>query len=185
MKKTSFIILIYILAAGFLLSACSTQPVIATQARAGAELGAYKTFAFKPEAGKDENGNASIASTYMKSAIGKEMSAQGYQFSEINPDLWVDFSSRVVNKPKKSAGPIINLGMFGSHGGVSLGVPLAGNVSKGNKVTRVSLELLDLKRKEVVWEGAYEAGLAESGMADPSAEINTAVNILFSKFPVK
>ncbi len=183
MKK--FLTFTYLLCSVLLLTACSTQPILTTQARAGAELSAYKTYAFKPSAGTDASGNASITSAHIKSAVAREMSARGYQFSEVDPDLWVDFTLSVVNQPKKNTGPVINLGMFGSHGGVSVGIPVAGSKSNINEVNRISIDLLDNKRREVVWEGSYEAGFTERDSADPSIAVNAAINILFSKFPVK
>jgi hypothetical protein len=176
---------VYLLAIGFLLSACSTQPVVTAQARVGAELGSYKTYAFEPSAGKDAYGNASIASTHVKTAVRKEMASRGYTFSEIGSDILVNFNASIVNLPKKSSGAVLNLGMFGSYGGVSLGVPVSAAGANDNKANRIFLELLDTKRKEVVWEGAYVGALSEQDLAEPSVSIYKAVNSIFSRFPIQ
>ncbi len=168
-----------------LLTACSTQPVVTSQARAGAQLASYKTYAFKASAGKDSYGNASIASAHLKAAIDKELASRGYSINEANPDIVVDFSISMIKLAKKSSGPTINLGMFGSRGGVSLGVPVNGGAANYHNANRIILELLDTKRREVVWEGAYEGVQSEQNRADPSADIYIAVNSIFRRFPIK
>lgn len=174
-----------LLALAALLSACSTQPVVSSQTRAGAEFSAYKTYSFKPSAGTDANGNASIASAHVKAAVRKEMTDRNYAFSETNPDILVDFNASIVRRAKKSSGPTISLGMFGSHGGVSLGVPVSAGGANDNKVSRVVIELLDVKRAEVIWEGAYEGVQSEQDLADPSISTYKAIHSIFSRFPIK
>jgi Domain of unknown function (DUF4136) len=178
-------LVIGLLALTALLSACSTQPVVTSQTRVGTELSAYKTYAFKLSAGKDAYGNASIASAHLKAAIHKEMSSRGYTLNESNPDILLDFNASMINRPKKSSGPTLSLGMFGSHGGVSLGVPVTGAGANSNKVSRIFLELVDVKRAEVVWEGAYEGAQSAQELADPSLSIYKAVHSIFSRFPIK
>lgn len=175
----------FVFVAVLLLSACSTQPVLTSQVRAGTELGAYRSFAFKPSAGVDANGNVGITSAHVRAAISKEMTERRYIFSEVNPDIWVDFNTSIVSRPKKSSAPTINIGMFGSNGGVSIGVPVSGAGNKSNMVSRIGIELLDIKRKEVIWEGVYEGALSEQDLANPSANIYPAVHSIFSRFPIK
>lgn len=181
MKTPLFAIL---LIAAALLPACSTQPIVTAQARPGADLRAYATYAFRPGAGTDSSGNAGIDSGHVKNAVHQEMAARGYTFSEYNPDLLVDFSVSSFNRQKSTMVPNVSLGAWGSNGGISLGLPAAMG-SNEVTVSRVSLGLLDSRRREVVWEGVYEGEAPGPGRTDPGYAIQQAVHGIFMKFPIK
>jgi len=167
-----------------LLPACSTQPVVSAQTRQGVDMSAFKTYAFKPGAGADAAGVTGITAAQVMAAVRMEMNARGFVYTESNPELLVDFSSGVFSQPKKSNGPRLNLGAFGSYGGVSLGVPV-GTGSNDEKAIRIGLDLLDARRREAVWEGVYEAALPQGDTANPSAAVQNAVHVMFTRFPIQ
>jgi len=172
------------LLAAALLPACSTQPVVSAQTRQGVDMRAFTSYAFKPGAGTDAAGVTGITDAQVMAAVRLEMNARGYVYNVSNPDLLVDFSSGVFSRPKTSNGPRLNLGAFGSYGGVSLGVPV-GTGANDEKAIRISLELLDAARREAVWEGVYEAALPQGDAANPSAAVQNAVHAMFTRFPIQ
>lgn len=174
----------FLLIAAAMLPACSTQPIVTAQTRQGADMRAYGTYAFKPGAGTDPAGNAGIVSSYVKNAVRQEMAARGYAFAEFNPDLLVDFSVSSFSRQKTTMVPSVSIGAWGSYGGINLGLP-ATLGSNEVMVSRVSLGLLDSRRREVVWEGIYEGELSGSERADPGYAIQQAVHGIFMKFPIK
>lgn len=180
--KTLLVAILFI--ATLVLPACSTQPVVSAQARQGVDLRAYRSFAFRPGAGTDAAGNASIVSGYVKDAVRREMAARGYAFADFNPDLLVDFSVSSFGRPKTTMAPSVNLGAWGSHGGISLGLPVTLGSNEAI-VSRIGLSLLDSRRREVVWEGVYEGELSESERANPSYAVQQAVHGIFIRFPIK
>jgi hypothetical protein len=175
---------VYLLAIVFLLSACSTQPVVTAQTRQGVDMRVFKTYAFKPGAGDDTSGVVNISSANVMAAVRTEMSTRGYQYVDFNPDLLVNFDLGVFNRPKTNYAPRVSLGAFGTYGGVGVDVPV-GNGSNEDKVTRLGLELVDARRREVVWEGAYEGVLSNSDLANASVAIQNAVHGIFTYFPIK
>jgi hypothetical protein len=175
---------VLLLASTVFLPACSTQPVVSAQARQGVDLRAFKTYAFKPGAGADASGVTGISSAHVMAAVRREMNARGYVYVDFNPDLLVDFNVGVFSRPKTNYGPRVNLGAFGTYGGVSLDVPV-GTGATEDKVSRLGLELLDARRREVVWEGLYEDVMSGSDVANPSAAIQNAVHGIFTRFPIK
>jgi hypothetical protein len=177
-------LLVVFLAAAALLPACSSQPVVSTQARQGVDLSRYKSFAFLPGAGTDAMGITSISAAQLKAAVRSEMTARGYAYVEASPELLVDFSAGVSVRPKNNYGPRINLGAFGQYGGVSVDVPVGTGVTD-DKVTRIRVELLDNVRREAVWEGVYEGVMTGPELADPALAVQKAVHGMFMKFPIQ
>jgi hypothetical protein len=175
---------VLLLATAILLPACSTQPVVSAQARQGVDMRVFKSYAFKPGAGADAAGITSISSTQVMAAVRLEMNARGFVYADFNPDILVNFNVGMFSRPKSNYGPRLNLGAFGSYGGVSLGVPV-GTGANDDKVTRIGLELLDARRREVVWEGTHEGVMSGSDAANPSVAIQNAVHGIFTQFPIK
>ena len=182
MKHTLSAVLL--LASVVFLPACSTQPVVSAQALQGVDLREFKSYAFKPGAGADATGVTGITSAHVMAAVRTEMNARGYVYVGVNPDLLVDFNVGVFSRPKTNYGPRVNLGAFGTYGGVSVDVPV-GTGATEDKVTRLGLELLDARRRAVIWEGVYEGVMSGGDIANPSAAIQNAVHGIFTRFPIK
>lgn len=53
------------------------------------------------------------------------------------------------------------------------------------KVGTVNIDVIDAKKKQLVWEGTTEGRLTKAIMADPQAAINGAVATIFTQYPTR
>jgi len=83
--------------------------------------------------------------------------------------------------------PSAGVGYYGYLGGYGygFGVPIYNDVETRNyKVGTLSIDVVDARRKELVWEGVLEGTLSKKAMEDPAGAINSAVRQIYTKFPV-
>ncbi len=187
MKNT--ILKTFIFCACLILAACASQPRITTQLRADTNFDNYQTYAWVTPLATDKAGYSTIITSHFKAAVQSQMTARGYTFDANNPDLLINFFSNVENRTESYSNSSINMGYFGYRGGYGygLGVPFFGGgiETRNYKVGTVSIDVVDAKRKELVWEGALEGTLSTKAMQNPGAAIQSAVGQVFTKFPVQ
>src|SRR5690606_31027729 len=86
------------LVTSLVLAGCATGPKVRSDAAANTNFSSYKTFGFMPEPATDKAGYTTLVTQHFKDAITSEMTALGYQFSETNADLLVNFNSNVESR---------------------------------------------------------------------------------------
>lgn len=174
-----------LLAAVLGLGACATRPLIDSQSRAGTDFTAYRSYAYVEQPGTDKAGYSTILTSHFKAAVDREMAARGYVFDAVNPDLLVNFFSNVETRSESYTTPTVRMGYHGYRGGV-IAVPLYGeDVSTRNyRVGTVNIDVVDAKRKELVWEGVLEGALSRKAMRDPAGAVQSAVSQIFQRYPV-
>lgn len=187
MKK---VILKTVLVASVLVMAgCASQPRISSQARVGSDFSSYKTYAWVSPLATDRAGYSTIMTSQFKTAVQAQMAARGFTFDANNPDLLINFFSNVESRSETRGSPSMSIGYFGYRGGYGygMGFPIYGGgiETRNYKVGTVSIDLVDAKRKELVWEGALEGTLSSKAMENPGAAIQSAVGQIYSKFPVQ
>ena len=176
---------------GFALIAagCASQPRISSQSRANTDFSSYKTYAWVTPLATDKAGYSTILTSHFKSAVQAQMAVRGYIFDANNPDLLVNFFSNVETRTETHSSPTMSVGYFGYRGGFGygMGMPLYGNdvETRNYKVGTVSVDVVDAKRKELVWEGSLEGALSSKAMENPAGAIQSAVSQIFSKYPVQ
>jgi hypothetical protein len=52
------------------------------------------------------------------------------------------------------------------------------------KVGTANIDVVDARKKELVWEGVAEGKLTEKVMKDPRAAVNLVVTEIYKQFPV-
>jgi len=176
-----------LLAAGLLLTACATGPKIRANTAPNANLQSYKTYTFPAKLGTDRGDVQTPLTGYFKEAVRREMDARGYQFVESgDADLWVNFHVNAKDQTDVRSTPSMNYGVgyYGYRGG------MYGMYGGGTdvetihyKVGTANIDVVDVSKRELVWEGVAEGKLTDKVMKDPRAAVNLVVTEIYKQFP--
>ncbi len=177
------------LAAAALIAGCASGPTIRSNVDPGANLSSYKTYMFAEKVGTDRPGYATPISAYFKEAIRREMDARGYQYVENGPaELLVNFNANakenvdVRTTPGSTYG--YGYGYYGYRGGLYGAAAFPPEVQTVRyKTGTANVDVVDLSRKQVVWEGIAEARLTDKMMNDPRTAISSVIAEMFAQFP--
>ena len=164
------------------LAACETGPQVRSVTEPGANLSAYRTYSFVAQPGTNRGGNTTPLTTFFETAITREMSARGYQQVDANGDLMVNFNAHVSEKAdiQSTPGPTYGYGYYGYRGGMYMGPEVQ---TVRYKVGTANIDVVDAKRKVVVWEGIAERELSDDIMRNPQPAIDNTVAKMFAQFP--
>jgi Domain of unknown function (DUF4136) len=174
-----------------MLSACESGPQIRSRADPAANLSAYKTYMFAEKAGTDRPEYRTPITSYFKEAIRREMDARGYRYVEGGPaELLVNFNANarenvdVRTTPGATYG--YGYGYYGYRGGLYGAAAFPPEVETVRyRVGTANVDVVDLSRKQVVWEGIAEARLTDKIMKDPRTAISNVIAEMFLEFPGK
>lgn len=173
----------------FAMAGCASQPHISAQSRSGADFSAYRSYGWVTPLATDKAGYSTIITSHFKAAVQREMAARGYVYDASSPDLQVNFFSNVENRSETYSSPTVSMGYYGYRRGFGygMGFPVYGNnvETRNYKVGTVNIDVVDAKRKELVWEGALEGALSSKAMQSPAGAIQSAVSQIFTKYPVQ
>jgi len=172
--------------AAVILAGCETGPQVRSVTEPGANLSVYHTYSFVAEPGTNRGGNVTPLTTFFESAITREMNARGFQRVDSGGDLLVNFNARVTEKADiqstPAPGPYYGYGYYGYRGGLYAGSELQ---TVRYKVGTANIDVVDAKRKVVVWEGIAEQELTDDVMRNPQAAVDNAVAKMFTQFPTR
>ena len=147
------------------LAGCASQPSISSQSRPNVDFTSYKTYGWVNPLATDKAGYSTMITGHFKNAVQNEMAARGYVYDANNPDLQVNFYSNIENRSETYSSPSMSVGYYGYRGGFGygLGIPVYGSdvETRNYKVGTVSVDIVDTKRKELIWEGVLEGTLDE------------------------
>ncbi len=170
--------------AALLLAGCETGPQVRSVSEPGANLSAYRTYSFAAQPGTNRGGNVTPLTTFFETAIAREMTARGYQQVDSGGDLLVNFNARVSEKADIQStpgpGPMYGYGYYGYRGGMYVGPEVQ---TVRYKVGTANIDVVDVKRKVVVWEGIAERELSDDVMRNPQPAIDNTVAKMFAQFP--
>ncbi len=174
-----------VLAAALLAACAAPKPTIRTNYDKSANLAAYHTYGFVSEPGTNRAGYSTLVTKQFEEAIQREMDARGYRYSETDPDLLVNFSASSQEKVD-----VQSTSTPGGYYGYRRGLYTAGGVYSGTEVDTVrykvgtaNIDVVDARKKQLLWEGVAEGKLTKEVMADPGAAINSVVTQMFAQFP--
>ncbi|MET0282080.1 MAG: DUF4136 domain-containing protein [Steroidobacteraceae bacterium] len=172
-----------------LLSACATGPKIRTDHDPAANFAGYRSYNFAAEPGTDRAGYSTLLTSHFKNAVTREMESRGYVLATSDPDLLVNFYTTVRERTdvQSTPGLSIGLGYYRYRSGLYGAWPMYGNdvSSTTYKVGTASIDIVDAKRKQLVWEGTAEGRLSEKAMENPGPAIASAVADIFAKYPAR
>lgn len=166
-------------------TACATTaPVVNTAYDPAADFGAYRTFGFASPLGTDVAGYQSLVTQTLKSATRRELEARGYSYTEDSPDLLVNFGARLARQTDVAQVPAPPV-YYGYRGGFYSGW--------GGYETRVdqyvegtlNIDLVDARRKQLVWEGVAVGRVDEKPNPDRAAALASAVADIFAEYPYR
>jgi len=170
--------------AALMLAGCETGPQIRSVSEPGANLASYRTYSFAAQPGTNRGGNVTPLTTFFQTAITREMNARGFQQVESGGDLLVNFNARVTEKADIQStpgpGPYYGYGYYGYRGSLYAGPEVQ---TVRYKVGTANVDVVDAKRKVVVWEGIAEQELTDQVMQNPQPAVDNAVTKMFAQFP--
>ena len=174
------IVLLIVLSSG-----CSSGPGIRIEQDPGVNIKAYKTFDFFEPLGTDRAQYSTMITSWLKQSVRKQMERVGYVYQEQDPDLRVNFFLNIKDKQEYISSPYMGPGYYGYRGGLYQmwgGYP--GDVSTITyKVGTLNIDLVDAKRKAVVWQGLAEGRVKDSSIRNPGPAIDRVVAEIFANFP--
>jgi len=170
--------------AAVVVAGCETGAQVRSVSEPGANLASYRTYSFAAQPGTNRGGNVTPLTTFFETSITREMNARGYQQVESGGDLMINFNARVTEKADiqstPGAGPYYGYGYYGYRGGLYAGPEVQ---TVRYKVGTANIDVVDAKRKVVVWEGIAEQELTSDVMQNPEAAVSAAVTKMFTQFP--
>ena len=172
-----------------MLAGCESGPTIRSNADPSANLSSYKTYMFAEKTGTDGQNFSTPITSYFKESIRREMDARGYKYVEGGPaELLVNFNANARENVDVRTTPGATYGYggyYGYRGGMyGYGAAYAPEVQTVRyKVGTANVDVVDLSKKQVVWEGIAEARLTDKMMKDPRTAISGVITEMFLQFP--
>ena len=161
---------------------CASGPTIRVDMDAKANMKAYRTFAFFEAQSTDTGAYTSLLSSRMRDATRKQLESKGYAYSESEPDLRVNFHLKIVDKQQiRSSGGGGFYGYRSGYYGTWSGYPYVDTVEYRDGT--LSIDLVDAKRKQLVWQGVAEGEVSDEAQKNPGPAIDKVVAKIFSNFP--
>lgn len=170
--KVSFFILI-----AFLIAACLPVKVSYDYSRK-TDFTKFKAYAYKYDALKVPA--QEVARKKIMTAIDKEMHDRGFATSD-NPDIWVDFQVKSMDRTQAIA-PFVSRGYsFGSYYG-----PVYKSQPSVDRFIDCSLVISVMAGDSLVWQGRGTKSISGSSNPDRAdAVISLIVSSIFRKFPIQ
>jgi hypothetical protein len=165
-------------------SACSTGPQLRSDYDPSVDFGQYQTFGFVRLTGTDQAQYQTLVTQHFKNALREQMQARGYQYTETNPDLLVNFNAKLSEKMQVTSQPSAGMyygyrgyGAWGSYGSYT-------QVRQYTQGT-VNVDLVDAKKGQLVWEGVAVGTVKESDKEQIGQRIANVVALIMEQYPFR
>lgn len=188
MFKPSTLIHLVVIGAGLLLLAgCASGPKMRIQHDDSVDFGQYHTFGFTEELGTDRAGYSTLTTSYFRQAVRREMEALGYRYSESEPDLLANFFAYIETRTDVHSYPTFGAGYYGYRYGLYTAWPYYGRSvdTVHYQVGTVNIDIVDARRRQLIWEGVAEGRLTSKMLENPRPAIEEVVRDLFERFPAR
>ena len=168
------------------LAGCASGPETRANYDKSVDFSQYRTFGFFEKLGTDASGYESLITQQLKAATRRELESRGYAFSTAGPDLLVNFNAKLAQQTRVSQTPAMYGGgyygyRYGYYGGWSGYNTYVDQYVEGT----LNIDIVDAKRKQLVWEGVAVGRVTEKVQADRAAAIDAAVKEIFLKYPFR
>ena len=171
-----------------LIGASSNAPIVRSDYDPRADFASYRTFAFMEPLGTDRAGYTTLLTERLKRAAALQMESRGYALDEKNPDLLINFQTNVQSRTEYVGPPPI---MWGGGFGYGYGAGFYGgwpgfafgpDVIQYNEGT-MKVDLIDTKRKQMVWEGIGTTLLGNAQQTATEAMVQNMMSSIFARYP--
>jgi Domain of unknown function (DUF4136) len=166
---------------------CATQqPNIRVMAAPDANFTSYHTFGFPDQTGTDRGGYSTLITSYFKQAVRQQMETRGYQYVDANPDLLVNFYANAHERTEVRSTPgVPAYGYYGYRYGLYDAWPMYPSEVRSvtYPVGTANVDVVDAKKKQLIWEGLAQGRIHQKDMDHPDEAIRSVVTQLFTKFP--
>lgn len=171
------------------LAGCAaSKPAIRTDSDRSVDFSRFESYGFPDELGTDRAGYSTLITSYFREAVNREMQSRGYRYTQINPDLLVNFFANVrdVTAIRSHPNVWVGYGYYGYRYGMYSAWPLyADNVDTAHyKVGTANIDIVDAGHNQLIWEGVAEGRLTRAVMENPQPAIDSVVADLFSRYSV-
>jgi len=183
-KKSGIVALSIAAILMLVISGCA-EPTVRTNYDKSADFKAYKTFGWVKELGTNRAGYTTLITETFKDAVGGELKQRGYTYAESDPDLLVNFYTNLHNETAVQTVPAtVGAGYYGYRYGLYTAPAFNDAVYVDSyQVGTANVDLVDAKRKQLIWSGLVQAVLTDEMMQNPDKAIHQAVKMMFAKFP--
>jgi hypothetical protein len=170
-----------------LLSGCATGPTIRVDKDPGTNMAVYKTFGFFDQLGTDRAQYSTLVTNWLKQAVRTQMERIGYRYSDQDPELRVNFFLNIAQRQEIRSSPGVGMGtgfygyrgrMYGAWGGYPYDIETV-TYQEGT----LNIDLVDAKRKALVWQGLAEGRVKDESIRNPGPAIDKVVSEIFMNFP--
>jgi hypothetical protein len=171
---------------GGLLASCTSVPEIRTDYDKSIDFAQYKTFAFIQPLGTDREAYSTITTSLIKRAVQTQLEARGYVYSAKDPDLLVNFNTKVEDKTVITDRPVAPIAHYYQYRGRLYSIwntyGYETDIDQYKEGT-LNVDLVDAKRKQLVWEGIAIGRVTQKAIKDRETRINAAVQEIFAQYP--
>lgn len=156
-----------------------------------ANFASYRTYGFVPVPGTNIEGKTTALTIYLMKAIRHEMDSRGYQYTEESPDLLVNFNAyrRATADTSTHVTPAYGYSDYYGYRAGLYNIPFIGfgeqEETVSYKVGTANIDVVDARRKVLVWVGIADGRLTEAMMNSPEDSLAEIVSDVFSKYPGK
>ena len=164
---------------------------VRTQADPKADYSSYRTYGFVPTPATNIEGKTTPLTIYLMKAIRQEMDSRGYQYTEDSPDLWINFNA-YRQAGADTATYVTPAYGYSDYYGYRAGLYNLPYVGFGEmeetvqyKVGTANIDVVDARKKVLIWVGIAEGRLTDAMMNSPDDSIAKIVSDIFAKYPGK
>lgn len=171
-----------------ILAACASSPAIKSDYDHQADFSRYRTFGYMSPLGTDKAGYSTLLTERLKDATRGQMEMRGYVYDAANADLLVNFNGKLQQKTQVTEAPPPPMGpYYGYRSGFYGGWPGYGWGDTVYQYTEgtLNIDLVDARRKQMVWEGVAVGEVQNPDTATSSQNIDKAVAGIFAKYPFR
>jgi hypothetical protein len=152
------------------LAGCSaTKPSLYRLQAPDVDLRRYRTFAFFPAAPSQES---PLVRRWLMEAARSELERRGYAYDPLLPELLVNVGATVEERHALRSAP----GPYQGWNGLQTDDYLQGVLS---------VDLIDVRRRELVWQGAAKGRVGEAMLRDVAGAATKAMAEIFEGFPTQ
>ena len=171
-----------------LLAGCATGPRVTTEADPRADFSRYATFGFYAPLAVEGEGYTTPTTQRLRDAVRGQLEARGYRYQATTPDLWVNINAYTERRTDVTSTPYVDYGYYYSYRARRyVAVPYWGERAQVYRYTEgtVNVDLIDVGRNALVWEGIAVGRIANLRAEDRDARIDSTIAEIFARYPYR